>query len=525
MTTKKGNPDRADKNRKDARAEERLKVLILGGDEPVPWSAEILDSLLTMGYAVNLLGVIDERAELLFGPNKSQSERSVSAQFQALLRLDPPDLVIITSDDHNLRKSVIEIVPPHTRVLDSFALKIFRAVKDLSGQLNTAKMRLETVELMKEVLMAGSETNIMVVNEDLEILDISEGLVQKAGMHKENCINRPCHWAVKKLMEPCYVHGDTCVVREVLRTGRAAHSVREDAREDNSPGYFTVSGYPLKEDERGTKSVLIVWKDVTPGINRVLDRQARSIEENFSHFLQQDKMIALGKLAAAAVHEINNPIQGILTFAKLMRSSLDKGSLLPDDLTRFKTYLDMIASESARCGEILTNLLSFSMRREFKEDLVNPADLLDDVFLLMGNRMDLAGITLNREIGRDLPFIRGDGNKLKQGLLNLLLNSVEAMPNGGTISVSADLHPDAEHVRIRIQDTGPGIPKEIQGNIFEPFFSTKENGKGVGLGLSVVYGIIGEHGGTIELESREGEGAAFTLTLPTAGKLPAKDPS
>jgi two-component system, NtrC family, sensor kinase len=270
--------------------------------------------------------------------------------------------------------------------------------------------------------------------------------------------------------------------------------------------------------------VLIVWKDVTPGISRVLDRQARNIEENFSHFLQQDKMIALGKLAAAAVHEINNPIQGILTFAKLMRSSLDKGSLLPDDLTRFKTYLDMIASESARCGEILTNLLSFSMRREFKEDLVNLADLLDDVFLLMGNRMDLAGITLNREIGRDLPFIRGDSNKLKQGLLNLLLNSVEAMPNGGTISVSVDLHPDTEHVRIRIQDTGPGIPKEIQGNIFEPFFSTKENGKGVGLGLSVVYGIIGEHGGTIELESREGEGAAFTLTLPTAGKLPAKDP-
>lgn len=525
MTTRKRNPNQAEKNRRDSQAEGHLKVLILGGPEPVPQSAEILDSLLTMGYAVNLVGVIDHGAELLFGPNKTHSERSASAQFQALLRLDPPDLVIITSDDHNLRKSLVEIVPPHTRVLDSFALKIFRAVKDLSGQLNTAKMRLETVELMKEVLMAGSETNIMVVNEDLEILDISEGLLQKAGMSKENCINRTCHWAVKKLMEPCYMLGETCVVREVLRSGRAAHSVREDAREDNSPGYFTVSGYPLKEDEHGKKTVLIVWKDVTPGISRVLDRQARSIEENFSHFLQQDKMIALGKLAAAAVHEINNPIQGILTFAKLMRSSLDKGSLIPDDQERFKTYLDMIASESARCGEILTNLLSFSMRRELKEDLVNPAELFDDVFLLMGNRMDLAGITLNQEISRDLPFIRGDSNKIKQGLLNLLLNSVEAMPNGGSISVLADLHPDAEHVRIRIQDTGIGIPKEIQGNIFEPFFSTKEDGKGVGLGLSVVYGIVAEHGGTIELDSQEGEGAIFNLTLPTAGKLPSEDPS
>ncbi len=493
---------------------EFLKVVIVGGDEAVGQSSEIIDSLLAMGHAVKLLGVIEENSLDLSLANGVGALKPALELYRHAITTDPPDLVIITSDNHDVRKIIVEIIPPQTRVLDSFAIKIFRALKKVSGELNTARNRLETVELMKEVLMAGSEISIMVVNEDLRILDINNAFLERAKLPREVALGRHCRAVVEQLFRPCTGKEDLCLAEEVLRTGRPVHTVKEVTIRDNATQFFTISGYPLKEGDNGAKSVLMILKDVTEGLSGVLDRQVRSIRDNLAHFIHQDKMIALGKLAAAAVHEINNPIQGILTFAKLMRSTLDRGALTQRDIERFRTYLDLIAAESTRCGEILRGLLSFSRQKELKKDSVDLEELLEEITLLLGNRMDLQGIRLDTAIRKDLPFLYGDRDQIKQGLLNLILNSIEAMTDGGVIHVCADLHPECNHVVIRVRDTGPGVPPEIQSNIFEPFFSTKQDGKGVGLGLSVVHGIIAQHGGTIEIERLEGDGAAFVLTLP-----------
>jgi len=267
-------------------------------------------------------------------------------------------------------------------------------------------------------------------------------------------------------------------------------------------------------DERGKNSVVIVWKDVTKGMGPVVDGQVRSIREIFLHYLHQDKMTALGKLAAAAVHEINNPIQGILTFAKLMRRSLEGDSLPEQELPKFRTYLDLIARESARCGQILRNLLSFARQGDLRKSRFHINPLLDEIVLLTRNRMELQGISLCRDIDEKVPPLYGDRNQIKQAILNLILNSVEAMPKGGIISVAADPDPDTRSVRISISDTGSGIPEDLKRSIFEPFVTTKQDGKGVGLGLSVVYGIVTQHGGSIRLESEEDKGATFILNLP-----------
>ncbi|MCA1961149.1 MAG: PAS domain-containing protein [Desulfomonile sp.] len=498
---------------------ERLKVLMVGGSECLDRSTEVLDSLLTLGYGVNLLGVLDQGDELLLSATSHAEEESGFERFKRIMQSDPPDLLIITSDNHLLRKALMEIISSQTRVLDSFALNLFNAVKDLSGRLHTTQNRLESVQIIKEVLMAGAETSIMVVDEELKILDINNIVLEKTQMSREGCLNRPCHWAIKKLMEPCYQRGGSCVVREVLRTGRAAHTLQEEVRTGKPNRFFTISAYPLKEDERGKKSVMVVWKDITRGMANVLDRQARSIQENFSYYLQRDKMVALGKLAAAAVHEINNPVQGIMTFAKLMRASLDKDSLTAQEVEKFRTYLDMIAAESARCGKILTNLLSFSRRGDLKKIAVDIVSVIEEVHLMLGHRLDLANIIFELDVDENLPPIYGDRDQIKQGLLNLVLNAAEAIRESGSIKATARYEPDIGSIRLTISDTGPGIPKDIQASIFEPFFTTKQSGKGVGLGLSVVYGIVAQHGGTIELESEPGKGATFILTLPVADEL------
>jgi two-component system NtrC family sensor kinase len=499
---------------KEARPANALKVLIVGDSEKVDDSKELLDSLTMIGYHIARLGEVTRSAAKIECQKDVRSGNSLLEEVKKRLKTEPPDILILTTDDQELSNSMMSLIQPQTRFLDPFVLKIIKGLKDVSGQLASTRTRLQSVELMKEVLMSGSETSIMVVNEDFKIVEINNAILERTNKSQEDCIGRLCHWVVRKDMKPCYTRGEKCLVQEVLQTGRARHAVREERRPDGTVRYFSISSYPLPEDEQGKKNVIIVWKDLSKQMTPVLKRQARSIRESFTHTLQQDKMAALGKLASAAVHEINNPIQGILTFAKLMRRSFDKKSLSEEEMEKFSSYLDLISVESDRCGRILQGLLAFSRKRDINKSAVDLTKTFQDIALLTRNRMKLQGISLCIERPSVMPAVYCDGDLMKQALLNLVLNSVEAMPNGGLMVISVDVPWQAKQVMIRIQDTGPGIPKNVQSNIFEPFFTTKNDGKGTGLGLSIVYGIMLQHDGTIGVESAEGEGTTFVVTLP-----------
>jgi two-component system, NtrC family, sensor kinase len=503
---------------KKTESSKALHVLIVGDSQTLEESQELLNSLKLIGYDIAVLGAVTWSGGAAEHQKHPGAKSYVLEDLKKRLKATPPDIVILTTDDEELRNAIMDLMRPETRFLDPFVLKIIKGLKDVSLQLASARTRLQSVELMKEVLMSGPETSIMVVDEDFKIVEISNAILERTKKSREDCIGQQCHWIIRKTMESCYMRGEQCVVKEVIQKGKAVHTVREERRTDNSARYFTISSYPLPRDEHGKKNVMIVWKDVSKQMTPVLNRQAQSIRDSFAQTLQQDKMTALGKLASAAVHEINNPIQGIFAFAKLMRLSFEKKSLTYEEMERFRTYLDLISVESERCGKILHGLLSFSRKGDLKKSGVDLTKIFEDVALLMENRMKIQGIILCLEKPKIMPVIYGDGDQIKQALLNIILNSVEAMPNGGLITLSSELHPDEKRLTIRIQDTGEGIPKSVQSNIFEPFFTTKDDGKGTGLGLSVVFGIMSQHGGTIEVESSEGEGTIFEITLPIAAE-------
>jgi two-component system, NtrC family, sensor kinase len=493
---------------------EVVKVLIVGGEEALDESGHIIEALLPMGLEPRLIGVVVKgwpptAAQAAMGPGIP-----VFDDYKQVIKREAPDLLVITSEDYHLRKHLLRVVPPQTRIVDSFVLSAFRTLRMVSGQLGTAQHRLESVELVKEALLASSDVSIMEVDEDFNVREISNTVLKRTKLARKDCIGRGCYWVIHRNIEPCHVTGYECGVRDVLETGRLMQSVREDIREDGSTRYFTISWYPLREDERGKRRVLIIWKDVTKGIEPVLDKEVGKMKENISQLFHQDRMTALGRLAAAAVHEINNPMQGILTFAKLLKDSLSEGPFSKEQLEKFRSYLDLIASESQRCGHILRNLLSFARDSKLQKSRFDLHDVLDEILLLINHRLSLQNISIQFDVAPDLPRIYCDRDQIKQALLNLILNAIEAMPNGGRLRVSAGIQARGNKLRIRVSDTGPGIPKEIQTNVFEPFVTTKEEGRGVGLGLSVVYGIIAQHGGSIEVDSDEGKGATFTLSLP-----------
>ncbi|NIW13296.1 MAG: hypothetical protein GWN31_05050, partial [Candidatus Thorarchaeota archaeon] len=215
-------------------------------------------------------------------------------------------------------------------------------------------------------------------------------------------------------------------------------------------------------------------------------RKVKRLKQQFldqAQYLHQDKMISLGKLAASVVHELNNPLTGILNYIRLMIKILGRGSLSTEQIQKFQKYLDLSGSEVRRCSEIVSNLLAFSRKPKLEFSEVNINDLLEKSILLSKYKLTLQNIQIKTDLPPKIPEVLGDFNQLQQCLLNLIFNAADAMPDGGSLTVVSYFFPHKGLVEIKVTDTGRGIAREDLSKVFDPFFSTKKEGKGLGLGL------------------------------------------
>ncbi len=246
-----------------------------------------------------------------------------------------------------------------------------------------------------------------------------------------------------------------------------------------------------------------------------LQRLHHKLKEAQEQLIQSEKLISMGKLAASVAHEINNPISGVLTYIKLMMKKVDGKPLVGKDLASFRKYLNIVEKETSRCGSIVRSLLEFARQSELKIQNLDVNSVLKKTIALLEHQMTLQDIKLTRNF-KPLPEILADFSQLQQVFLNIMLNAIQVMPDGGEITVSTAEGKDG-FIDVRISDTGCGIPRENLPKLFDPFFTTKKGGKGIGLGLSVVYGIINRHKGKIEVESEVGKGSTFIIKLPRRG--------
>jgi two-component system NtrC family sensor kinase len=230
--------------------------------------------------------------------------------------------------------------------------------------------------------------------------------------------------------------------------------------------------------------------------------------------LQMEKMASLGKLSAIVAHELNNPIGGMLTYARLVKRELAEQPIeagVREELTR---YLSMMERECARCGSIVHNLLLFSRQSGATMASTDLNEVVERSLMLVRHQLEVCGARLRTQYLAADSRIVADSGQLEQAVVALMVNAVEAMSSSDSRDkdLTVRLRGNDGEVRIEIGDTGPGIPPDALPHIFEPFFSTKTNG--VGLGLAVVYGIVQRHGGQIEVESKAGQGTLFRVRLP-----------
>ena len=229
--------------------------------------------------------------------------------------------------------------------------------------------------------------------------------------------------------------------------------------------------------------------------------------------LQSEKLASIGKLSATIAHEINNPLNGILTYTKLIERKLVDGTFKKQEIPKFRSYLAIMERETERCSTIVRNLLDFARQREpsLKPD-VDINEVVEESLSLLSNQIALQEVTVDKQYGQ-LPPIMADATQLRQVFLNIILNSCEAMDTGGILTITtAFLDKRKKVVQVEIADNGAGINEKDISKIFDPFFTSKE--QGTGLGLSVVYGIISSHHGTIQVKSKVEEGTAIVIKLP-----------
>jgi two-component system NtrC family sensor kinase len=279
----------------------------------------------------------------------------------------------------------------------------------------------------------------------------------------------------------------------------------------NEIGLLGMSFNQMTQELKRARTELTAW---TQTLEQRVAEKTEELRRAQKHMVQIEKMVSLGTLAATVAHELNNPLEGILTYAKLLRKKIERGNLSAEGTQEMVGELTLIADETARCGNIVKNLLLFSREKvgEFKDSDLRM--IIEQSFKLIDHHLKMNNITSVVEMGDKQVVLYCDPHQLEEALLALEINAVEAMPGGGSFYVCVKEVEYLNAVQITVRDTGSGIYEEDMPHIFEPFYTTKKEGKGTGLGLSVVYGIIERHSGSISVESKQGMGTTFTITLP-----------
>ena len=307
-------------------------------------------------------------------------------------------------------------------------------------------------------------------------------------------------------------------IRKIYPEG-VARKVMQMLRSEEYGGVGRLNSYPMVYVRRdgevveGNLSAAIIYdangKEIA-SVGSFVDlrdrlQMERALRDTQEQLLQSEKLAAMGRLTSQIAHELNNPLYGIMNTLELLKTEI------PADNKRRK-ILDMALSETIRLSDLLRKMLSFSKPDQEERHPVNINSVLDEILLLHEKQLKENDINIAVTFAEDLGLVNASKNQLRQVFLNMVANARDAMPSGGTLSVTTG--GDTDSIYVEVSDTGTGIREEHLDKIFDSFFTTKGEVKGIGLGLSVCYGFIKDHGGDIEVNSQVGEGTTFTIALP-----------
>lgn len=493
-----------------------INIAVIGGGTRCQALLEMCDTDRFKHLRVQIVAVADINPEAPGLLLARQKGIFTTSDYHDFFQMENLDCVIELTGNEELLRDVIRNKPPQVQVVQYAISRLLSDMVTFRQEYKAQEQDLTYHQSMIQTLFAGIKEPGLWLRPDYRIVDANEAMLKFVGLSRDEVVGRTCYEVSHGSLEPCNSASCHCPMNETLQTGLSAHAIHEHRDRESQIRYVEVSTYPLRNYLGKVIMVFEFCRDITDEVETQLEQRTRQVKKDLARLVHEDKMIALGKLVASSVHEINNPIAGIHTLARLLLRTLEEGPPAAKDLDQFRQYLELIANESCRCGQIVSGLLSFSRQQKIERQRLDVNEVLRSAILLCRHRMELQHITLEEDLAPELPGMLGDYNQIQQCFLNLMFNAMEAMPEGGTLTITTSLEDKKNMLRVAVSDTGPGIAEKDLSLIFEPFFSTKSEDKGVGLGLSMVHGIVRQHQGTIYVDSKVGVGSTFVLRFPVA---------
>jgi len=430
------------------------------------------------------------------------------------------NLIIIVTPEQNILDDILKTKPSHIRILPHHVFDIFwKAIR-----LEERKLRARNEEM--ETILDGIQDFIMVITPEKNIEDVNAAFLRQMNYDYEEVVGHKCYEVFQRATRKSSNCHLVCPLEKVIQNKRPFQAILTRLDQKGEPRYSELTIFPIWENDGKVSKFIEISRDITQRkreeeeitrrLEMMVEERTRQLKETHEKLLHQDKMASLGKLSASVVHEINNPIAGILNLTMLIKRIIKEDSIGKKETDQMNQFLELMETETRRISRIVSNLLVFSRQSKIKMREININKLIEKTLLLNSNLLKINGIKVQEKLDTDMPEIVGSEDQLQQVFMNIISNAAESMATkgGGVLSIETSYLSEEDRVAIRFKDSGTGIPRENIHKLFEPFFTTKKKGKGVGLGLSVAYGIIKEHGGYIYANSKEGKGTTFKINLP-----------
>jgi two-component system NtrC family sensor kinase len=429
-------------------------------------------------------------------------------------------LITILTPEEIILEDILKTKPANIRALSYQSFEIFWKVIRLEEQ----KLRAHNVEM--QTILNGIQDFILVVTPEREIVEVNESFLKHMNYSREDVLGRKCYEIFKEVTRKSSNCHRVCPLGETISNEKPSQRLLTRLGPDGKPRYTELTIFPIWGKSGYVSKFIEISRDITKRktkedemtqrLEKMVEERTHQLRETHNKLLHQDKMASLGKLSASVVHEINNPIAGILNLTMLIKRIIAEGTVNEKELDQFGNYLNLMETESRRISRIVSNLLAFSRQSKMEFTGIKVNQLIENSLLLNSNLLKISGVRVEKALDPTLPDFTGSEDQLQQVFMNFISNAAESLTSkgGGLLSIETGHTPGDNNIVIQIKDSGGGISKDNLPRIFEPFFTTKKKGKGVGLGLSVVYGIIQDHDGSIHVNSKEGEGTTFEIKLP-----------
>ncbi len=476
-----------------------MNIAVVGGGERCKRLMEVIESHSFEEILPKVVAVADINVKAPGYLKAQEQGLCVTCDYNDFFQRNDIDLIVELSGSMDIYNDILKKKSFDVRAISTGITELFWEISRVSSLQKKCSEKLQETRAMYQTLINQLiQEDIMVIGADHRIIDINESLLEKLGLQRQDAIGRFCYEITHRQSLPCTGDKHPCPLTQTLETENPSQTTHVHQNKDNREIFYSISTYPLVENGKVTGAIEIS-RDITKDINvqKVM--------------MKQEKLASIGRLSAGVAHEINNPLTTILTTAMLIQEDIDSKDPMYQEL-------ETIASEALRCRKIVSSLLDFARQKQAKKELNDINRIVEETAVLLNKQAAFRDITLEQQLGDDIPPFRMDKDQIQQALINLALNAIEATASGGRVAFATRYISKGRMIEIAVSDTGSGISPDILDNIIDPFFTTKETGNG--LGLAITHGIVEQHGGMLDVMSEVGHGSCFFIRFPVVNGEP-----